>query len=721
MMENAFLLVESPFSHIESLLDDFPFWKNNKKIAYCEIPCAFDIETTSFYRRIDNPGITCLQPKEEEKEDYEKCAIMYAFVIGINGKTIIGRTWEEALHYFKLISKKYGLSKDKRMVFYIHNSEFEMQFFRKLFHWEQVFSIDQRRPLYCLSSLGIEFRCSYLLTNYSLSLVGEHLYKYKVKKMVGDLDYELFRHSKTKLTAKEVGYIVHDALVVMAHVQQEIERLGSITRIPYTSTGYVRNYCRVETLYNGDKGHRSCYKAWQAYTFLMQSLTIEKREYELLNFGFAGGFTHCSCMHSGMAVDNVGSFDFTSAYPAVMVMEQFPMSKGKKVEVHSYKEFKEYLKYYCCLFIADFKNLKSKISFEHYLSFSKCMEIERYVTDNGRVVRASKARVCMTDVDFTIMEKTYSWDSMGVVEMYIYRRGYLPTSFVYSILQLYKKKTELKGVEGMEAEYMHSKNELNATFGMCVTKIVRNEIAYTDDNIWTETPADTEKQLERYNKSRSRFLYFPWGVWITAYNRLNLWSGILECGYDYVYSDTDSIKVCNPDDHLGYIKSYNELVKRKLELACEHHGFPFHMVCPKTNKGVEKMLGVWDYEGTYDRFKSLGAKRYMIEEDGEINITVSGVSKRHAVPFIIEEAKRQGKDPFDIFEEDLVIPPEHTGKMLHTYIDDPIEGNLTDYQGRSYHYHEETCVHLEKTSYHMSLAVEYINYLLSIREEEVYG
>ncbi len=98
---------------------------------------------------------------------------------------------------------------------------------------------------------------------------------------------------------------------------------------------------------------------------------------------------------------------------------------------------------------------------------------------------------------------------------------------------------------------------------MTVTDIVRDEHNYNNVDGWFEETGDTLKQIDKYNKSKNRFLYYAWGVWITAYARFNLWTGILAMGTDYVYSDTDSIKLLNYDDHIEYINKYNEIIYLK--------------------------------------------------------------------------------------------------------------------------------------------------------------
>lgn len=667
----------------------------SKKKQYYNIVCAFDIETTSFYSN----------QLENEKE---KVAIMYCWQMSINGRVVFGRTWDEFITVMNRLTSFFHLYENRRLIMYVHNLAFEFQFIRKRLEWDSVFSIEQRKPLYALTTGGIEFRDSYLLSGYSLAKLGDNLQKYHVRKLVGDLDYSKIRHSKTPMTEKEIAYCENDVLVVSAYIQEEIEKAGNITRLPLTKTGYVRNYCRNKCFY-GDDRHKTNTKTYQKYRELILSLKLDSEEYKQLKRAFQGGFTHAAARFSGKVEKNVDSIDFTSSYPYVLLSEQFPMSSGRIVEVKTKEEFQKYINLYCCLFDVEFTNLTPKIINENYISLSRCYQHEKVVVNNGRVVSADKITTTITDVDYTVIEKTYKWDSMTIYNFRIYNRGYLPTNFVKSILKLYSDKTTLKGVEGKEVEYLVSKGMLNSCYGMTVTDIVRDEIIYSNE--WDIEKADVEKDIEHYNKSRNRFLYYPWGVWVTAYARRNLWGGILAFGDDYIYSDTDSIKCINIEKHFDYINSYNNTVKLKLQMAADYHKIDFELFQPKTIKGIKKLIGVWDWEtenNKYTRFKTLGAKRYMIEQDGKINITVAGVNKKTAVPYLV---KKYGDKIFEAFTNDLTIPKEHTGKMTHTYIDERKTGVITDYLGNKNTYDEYSAVHLENAEYSLSLSEAYIDFL----------
>ena len=75
---------------------------------------------------------------------------------------------------------------------------------------------------------------------------------------------------------------------------------------------------------------------------------------------------------------------------------------------------------------------------------------------------------------------------------------------------------------------------------MMVTSPIRDEITYKED--WQRLLANWDDGIKRYNESKSRFISYNWGCWVTAIARANLFEAILALGDDFVYSDTDSVK-----------------------------------------------------------------------------------------------------------------------------------------------------------------------------------
>ena len=663
---------------------------NYKREWYYNVSCAFDIETTS-----------CII-------NDEKCAFMYIWMLGLNGYCIIGREWKEFITAIDKISEYCGLGDNVYLPIYVHNLSYEFQFIKDRFRWTKVFALDTRKVNYCRTDNGIEFRCSYQLSGYNLETVGRNLQKYKVSKMVGDLDYKKIRTKDTIINDEELKYCINDVLVVMAYIQECIETEGMITNIPLTKTGYVRRYVKRKCL--GTSKHRN-----ERYRKFIHSMTLEPEEYKQLRRAFQGGFTHANVMHSGITVSDVDSYDFTSSYPAVMLTEKFPMSKGETIELHSKEEFENNIRLYCCLFDVTFINIRSKELFEDYISRSHCSNVKGETLNNGRVVEAETLTTTITEQDFMIIKRMYEWDDMLIGNFRRYKKGYLPKEFMDAILTLYEDKTQLKDVDGKEAEYMHAKENLNSLYGMTVTDIVRDNIYY-DNHEWLSEKPDLNESIDKYNNSRARFMFYPWGVWVTAYARVNLWTGIIAVANDYVYSDTDSLKMLHGEKYKDYIETYNTMITKKLIKAMQHHNFPINRTKPKTIEGIPKPIGVWDYEGHYIKFKTLGAKRYLwLDSKKRMQMTVAGLSKKTGLKYLqfVEDSRIS---VFDKFNNNMFIPKGWTGKMLHTYIDEPISGTVTDYQGNITSFEELSSVYMEDAEYTLSIGVQYANYIMGIRE-----
>ena len=701
--------------------------RKENRIEYYNIPAAFDIETSSFY------------------QDGQKRAVMYIWQFGICGLNFTGRTWVDFLETLRAVKAALDISLYKRLVIYVHNLSYEFQWFRKHIKWKQVFAIDMRKVCYAVSEDGFEFRCSYILTGKSLDQVGKDLTLLPVDKL-HTLDYKLIRLSTTDIEQEEMDYCINDIRVVQHLILEKILQDGNITKIPLTKTGYVRNFLRKECLYGGEKTHKKgAGKQYIKYRRLMNVLQLDGyREYKLCKEAFMGGFTHSNPKLTRKVITQdpvllksrhlknrvkkglAGSDDYTSDYPFHMVAyKRFPMSKGEFVRPRNLNEFEHNLKYYACIFEIELHDVCATFYNDFYIPFSKCRCIKNYQTSNGRVVRAETLIMTMTELDYDIIRNTYSFDESKTRIGYFvrYRRGYLPTPLVKCILELYKDKTELKGVEGREEYYQLRKELLNSCYGAIVTDILQPEQVYDDD--WRDPKVpDFEETIDKYNNKKNRFLFYPWGIFVTALARHSLWGAILEFGDDYIYSDTDSIKAYNMDKHERYIENYNRHCKVLLKEAMEYHGLPLEMCCPKTIKGEEKWLGVWDFEGYYDGgFCTLGSKRYMTLKTNknkiqELSITVSGLNKKVTVPYLLDRYKTFDKC-FSVFDDGLSIPAGHTGKLTHTYIDDGISGEVMDYKGQVGHYEELSYIHLEDQEYQLGINQIFKDFMTSL-DKDIY-
>ena len=435
------------FVALEEGSDDKGTYKN-EGITYYNVAAGFDIETTSYM------------------VEETKTAFMYIWQIGIgHGNAVYyGRTWEELQELCEFLQDYLDLTFDQRLVIYVHNFGYEFQFMRKYFEWdnqERIFAVDERKPVRALTAYGIEFRDSYILSGFSLANTAKNLAKYKVDKMVGDLDYSLIRHHETPLTDKEMKYCENDILVITAYIQEQIEMYKDVTKIPMTNTGRVRDYVRNNCYYSS-KNHRktSASKYWK-YRDIMKDLTIDVGIYQQLKRSFMGGFTHANANYSNVVLENVSSVDFTSSYPAVMISEKFPMSRFKPCEFSSMEHFETCCARFALVFEVKFTNIRAKISQENYLSESKCVTLVKPVLNNGRVNSAAELTTVITEVDYDIMKNCYEWDDIAVSNGKFAHKNYLPKSIIEAILKLYQDKTVLKDVEGSEVEYLLSKGMLN--------------------------------------------------------------------------------------------------------------------------------------------------------------------------------------------------------------------------------------------------------------------
>lgn len=687
---------------LTKLFDAVKQYRHNKK-KYYNYPCAFDIETTSFY------------------EHNEKRAIMYVWQWAFGCDLVVyGRTWEEFNEFIAIISKTLQLTPEHRLICYVHNLSYEFEFIRHYFKVYDMLATKSYKPIKFSTSAGIDFKCSYLLSQQSLMTLSKN-YNLKYYKK-SNYDYNLIRNSKTELTESEIDYITSDVLAVCEYIYKEINIYKKISMIPNTATAKVRQQTRINTIGMTHQGGHDNGGA-QNYKQLINQLTLDPEEFRLAHQSYQGGLTHSNAMNTNVTLHNVASQDFTSSYPAVMVLYNgFPMSKGKHLTDVTADVFYHLLDYYAVIFNATFFNIRPKVKHENVISVHKCQHITSdRVLNNGRVYSAGALQTSLTDLDFKVIQKFYEWDSFIINDLYYYRKGYLPKKLVLSVLNYYGLKTTLKGVHSedgiAEANYLMYKGYVNSLYGMCCLNPCKPEIVYDEE--WDEKTPDLISMVEKYNNDRNRFLSYLWGVYISASARYNLCIyGILpfavESGAsDYVYADTDSVKYLHPERHKKQFEDYNRMILEKIKMVSKKRRIPIESFMPETPAGEKAIIGQWTFEGVYDKFRTCGAKRYIYEINGRFGITVAGLQKKAGSEYI----KSVFDDPFEAFNETLYIPKGFTGKQTHTYCDYEISGRIKDYQGHIADYHEMSFIHLEDADYDFNITADYLRFIRGIKNE----
>ena len=687
------------------------------KSKYADIPLSFDIETSSFFVR-DGVGYTNARYEKEVRKnpkaeaEFAKCGLCYVwqFSIGLD-ETFYGRKLRDFVTFLEILSgKMFG----RKGIIFVHNLSYEFQFIYKYFDWLDVFALDNRKVLYAKIE-NFDFRCSYLLSAKSLDGVSKEIKgQYpQFQKRVGDLDYSLLRHEETPLTKEEKGYCEMDTLTVNAYIETQKEIYGSIPKLPYTNTGRVRKLCRD-----------NCFQD-KKYSLFIHDLNVTPLEFKMCRLAFQGGYVHANPLYADTTQENVGSYDFTSSYPYVMLSEKYPMSSGLEYpkERITEKVFARYCEKYLAIVAVTFKGFRVKDGLMPIVSSSKCVSIKKGEYDNGKVWRAEELQTVVTNVELENIKRFYDYDNLKLGKAFFYKADYLPKPYIETILELYEAKTKLKDFKGktdeetlqIEREYMLKKNMLNSLYGMMVFNPIKDE--YIFDEEWGRVPKEIdEESVAEMNDDKSRFTFYLWGVFVTTYARANLYTALLEVKDDFVYSDTDSVKILNGKRHSEYFKEYDKGVVEKLLKMCETLGIPFERCKPKNVKGKEKLLGIWDFEGVYQKFKTLGAKRYLVEKDGKLDLTVSGVNKRKALPYLLEKYG-DNDSVFKAFTDSLYIPKENTGKSIHAYIDEPIEATVTDYKGNSKLCRSESGVHLIESDYSLSILKVYEDFIRFVQRK----
>ena len=179
-----------------------------------------------------------------------------------------------------------------------------------------------------------------------------------------------------------------------------------------------------------------------------------------------------------------------------------------------------------------------------------------------------------------------------------------------------------------------------------------------------------------------------------------------------IYCDTDSIKYIHDPQIDELVSQYNANQISVFKTIAQQYNYNI----PSTQDGTKAYLGVFDNDGSYSKFKTLGAKRYVYTTTNkygkeEFKITIAGLGKKAGGNYIAGQLH-----PFDFFSDGMIIPPENTGKKTRTYVDEEITVELTDYCGNTTTVTAPSGIHIEPCGFEMSLANGYRQLFTTIQK-----
>ena len=642
------------------------------RIEYYNYPCSFDIETTTI-----RPGELDYAGTDEDPP----IAFPYLFQWNIYDNVIMVREYRHALQIFAWITKYFRLADNRRLICFDHNLGYEHFYFQQLWDIEpeKCFALDDHHPVTIVTRDGWMFRDSYKMTNMSLeSLTKDWSKTWKKDKEI--MDYSLLRTPYSDLDDQTYIYSALDDLSLSEAIKAFLKARNEPiwTGCP-TSTSFIRKELKKRLGVGIKKRSEEQKRYWK----MLKKQNVSLEQYRLLQRLARGGNTHANRFYTGKILKDILHVDIVSSYPAQMVCyPEYPIGHWSPITPGSFMDTIELFESegYCCMFdvVLMDPELKKGVPVP-YISIAKMVIVEgsnMAYTDNGRYIGGLKAvQLSLFGAEWPIVKSQYDFSDAIIIRGWYARKGYLPDIIRKYILELYAKKTELKGVSGQEVEYALSKTYVNGIFGMAYTSVLRDQYEVTEEGIFLKMPEDPAEFLEKYQSSISYFMPYCWGALVACLGRVFLQRMIdtvaNEDGTsDFIYCDTDSIFCLDPEKNRPKIRALAEELKayhRKCGLQLSY----------KDIKGREHELGDISEEPYVEAMRVWGAKKYATVENGKLTCTVAGVPKKAGSRII---------GSLDNFKIGLNFKGKDTGKNCLWY-NPPPAFRLHDQEGREIEVH----------------------------------
>lgn len=337
------------------------------------------------------------------------------------------------------------------------------------------------------------------------------------------------------------------------------------------------------------------------------------------------------------------------------------------------------------------------------------------IVDNGKLIKADKVTIKATEYDLLSYSLMYEFEITKCNYLEATKKSkwadeYIQTTMRYhlvkknelSLLKAGNKKIEnlvdftgarlyspaavenfysfdLKDQKSfIKSEYAGTKqNGVNNQYGILVQKIINDNITFDLDAYRYQKEEDVIQGCNGIQTTRD----YITGMYITAFARLDLafMSYIIYNEAETAticYWDTDSIKLKIKKEEREIIEKlfnyYNRKIKKIRDTAVSYYGELYN-------------LGIWEADGDYKYFYTLGAKKYLtVDFNDNVELTNAGVNKRKMSDFLTAKYNELLKKESDLqaftdlvnkyYHPNVILCSEVSGRKTIKYPD--IKGDI---------------------------------------------
>ena len=542
---------------------------------------------------------------------------------------VYGRRPSELIETLVKIIKVNGLNENRRIVIFVHNLSYDYNYIKDwleeyLGYKGQILAL-KSHDIISYSIAGLEFRCSYKLSNRSLYDWSNDL-NVKHKKLKDYIDYKKVNYQDSLLNKRDWKYMFRDIICLDECIEEENKiNDNNIHTMPYTSTGYIRNFTRNK--FKEDKKYLNNFNRTQ----------LDYNAYCLISQELAGGYTHGNRFLAEQTLRGcIRHRDFVSHYPSQEVTGKCPVGRFLKASLNYKMEdiIKDDKNCYIMVMLLKDVDLKNIFISMPYIQASKLLgKTYKTIEDNGRIlaIKGECILVC-NEYDLDIIQRQYKFE-YKFLHILKARKGNFPKYIIETAKHFMEQKTIYKEAKN-NAEYGSdeyyeakknldlSKKRLNSISGMTLTKSVRDIFYENEKGEWDfleKTQEQKEKELEEFYKNKKSFVGIEVGAYTTSQGRHELIEIAELIGYNNViYGDTDSFFYFSTPEIEAKLDKWNE---EKRKLADENGWY----IINNDKKVYFNQFALEDENITEFRFMHSKCYAY-VTDDGKLHTVIAGVN-----------------------------------------------------------------------------------------------